>query len=62
VPANAGASNAAFEQKRGWLEKSLLAMNAYITQRASWSEEEIMRRSDVLGDVAVQVWPAPVEL
>lgn len=62
VPANTAASNAAFEQKRGWLEKSLLPMNAYITQRASWSEEEIMRRSDVLGDVAVQVWPAPVEL
>ena len=62
VPANSAASNAAFGQKRVWLGKSLLTMNSKIIEGASWSEEEILARGTALGEVAVQVWPAPAQL
>lgn len=62
VPANSAASNAAFGQKRTWLGKSLLAMNSEIIEGASWSEEEILARGTALGEVIVQVWPAPAQL
>ncbi|WP_430419349.1 DUF262 domain-containing protein [Phenylobacterium sp.] len=57
VPANSVASNSAFDIKRTWLQKSLLALNLEILQRPSWDETEIEARAANLGDLAVQIWP-----
>jgi len=62
VPANSAASNAAYAEKRPWLAKSLLAMNSEIIESTIWSEQEILARGIALGDVAVEVWPAPTQL
>ena len=60
-PANTAASNADFQKKKDLLSKSLLAMNAEIIERSIWSEDDILTRGSVLGEVAVELWPAPVQ-
>lgn len=58
VPANAAASNAAFDDKKALLNKSLLAINAEVIEQTTWSEEDIILRSEKLADLATNVWPA----
>lgn len=60
-PANTVQSNADFEEKKPLLSESLLAMNAEVIKHSNWSEEDILARSTVLGEVAVKVWPSPVQ-
>lgn len=57
VPGNIVASNSAFEAKREWLKKSLLALNLEVLERPAWNEGEIEARAARLGDLAIQVWP-----
>lgn len=59
VPGNTAASNSAFEEKRKWLKKSLLALNLEIIdeKNQSWGEAEIQNRSRALANLAVEIWP-----
>ena len=58
VPGNTTASNSAFEDKRPWLKKSLLALNLEITDQPQWDETEISSRGKLLADRAVEIWPS----
>src|SRR5262249_31953615 len=57
VPANAAASNGPFEQKRGWLQQSLLALNLEIIDYECWDEAKIQTRASLLAERAVEIWP-----
>lgn len=56
-PANTVASNSSFEQKKPWLSQSLLAMNKRLTEWSSWTEQDILERSELLADLVVERWP-----
>lgn len=59
VPGNTTASNSAFEEKKPWLNQSLLALNLAIVEKAHWDETVIAARGESLAELAIRVWPAP---
>jgi hypothetical protein len=58
-PANTEAKNYDFQRKRARLRTSLLAMNQDIAEQRQWSEIEIRKRGERLGNLATRIWPAP---
>lgn len=59
-PANSSAGNSSFDDKKPRLLDALLRMNLDIAQHKTWSEAQIMMRANVLADLSVTIWPAPV--
>lgn len=59
VPGNSAASNSAFDSKKSWLQQSLLALNLAIIERREWNEAVITERGNMLGELAVHIWPSP---
>ena len=57
VPGNSTASNSAFEGKKAWLRKSLLALNLEILEKTGWDETFIRVRGGDLADLAIKIWP-----
>lgn len=57
-PANATMSNAAFNDKKPWLKKSLMALNLELDEHVTWTEAQIEARSRSLAKAAVGVWPS----
>lgn len=57
VPGNSAASNSAFAEKRTWLQKSLLALNLAILENQEWDETRIKRRSLMLAELSLRIWP-----
>jgi uncharacterized protein with ParB-like and HNH nuclease domain len=58
-PANASASNSAFEEKKPRLVDALLRMNQDIAKQTHWGEPEIRNRAKELAQLAVRIWPVP---
>jgi hypothetical protein len=58
IPGNSAASHSAFDKKKAWLKKSLLALNLAICERQVWNEAEIQRRSNSLAQLAIKIWPS----
>jgi hypothetical protein len=59
VPGNTAASNSEFDEKKVWLQHSLLALNLAILEHQHWDEMTITARGVTLADLAVKIWPAP---
>lgn len=58
---NSELSDHPFERKRDILSNSILKMNKRIQDAAVWNRQAIEQRSNELADVAVSVWPGPVD-
>jgi hypothetical protein len=58
-PANTVASNYGFADKRARLQDSLLNLNTAVLAEAVWDDEAIVRRSNMLADLAIKLWPSP---
>jgi hypothetical protein len=58
ISGNSAASYYAFDKKKPWLKKSLLALNLVIAEREEWNEKEITRRANALAKMATKIWPA----
>jgi len=56
---NSAASNAAFPDKKQWLNLSLLALNLEIVERETWGIDSIVERAEALADRAIANWPSP---
>lgn len=54
---NAELSNDTFPIKRELLLKSHLELNRYFNDTDKWDREEIEKRSELLADLALEVWP-----
>ncbi len=50
-------SNDGYPTKRKRLEKSHLELNRYFANVATWTKDDIERRSHVLADAAMDIWP-----
>ena len=59
-PLNSSVSNGPYNTKKKYLEAhSLLVLNREITKSEIWNEETIIKRSESLYDVAIELWPLP---
>lgn len=54
---NTELSNDTFPTKRELLAKSHLELNHYFNDTVKWDREEIEKRSEVLSNLALEVWP-----
>jgi alkylated DNA nucleotide flippase Atl1 len=59
---NVELSNHPFTRKQEILSSSALAMNQEIAAAPAWGRKEISERADRLADLAVSIWPAPVDV
>jgi uncharacterized protein with ParB-like and HNH nuclease domain/predicted transport protein len=48
-----------FEQKRSLLDGSHLELNKYFTTLNRWDENEILKRANMLCDIAIKIWRYP---
>ncbi|MFY1678816.1 GmrSD restriction endonuclease domain-containing protein [Streptomyces sp. WMMC905] len=58
---NARLSNHPFHRKQQILDSSALRMNQRIADQHRWGRAEILSRSAELADLAVKLWPGPVD-
>ncbi len=59
-PLNSSVSNGPYYAKRQEIaSQSLLALNSYFQHQDTWDEVAILRRGEVLAELAVRVWPGP---
>ena len=54
-------SNMAFDEKKKYLRADIMRMNKAIVGEPEWGRAQIEARSRELGEVAVQLWAAPLE-
>lgn len=59
---NRSLQNHAFELKRQALfDHSNLQLNRALMQQATWDEQAIMARGELLAEIALQIWPGPLQ-
>ncbi|WP_236239948.1 DUF262 domain-containing protein [Streptomyces sp. CC228A] len=58
---NARLSNHPFRRKQQILESSALRMNQRIADQKRWGRAEILSRAEELSDLAVKLWPGPLD-
>lgn len=58
-PLNSAASNSAWPVKKKELESSVLVINQELREFETWDEAAIAKRSRILFDRALQLWPGP---
>jgi len=56
---NSEMSNKPFNDKKAHIEFSRLSLNIYFKDINKWTLEEIEKRSEFLGKIALKVWPTP---
>lgn len=56
---NPAASNGPFELKLVEYRNSVLRLNRYFDHETAWDEENIQRRSKLLGELICRIWPRP---
>ena len=60
---NSDYSNLTFQKKKNLQDKgflhSKLSLNAYVKSCESWGEEQIIKRANLLSEVATQIWEIP---
>ena len=58
---NPAASNGSFQMKLAEYKNSVLRLNRYFDGLATWDEDAIRTRGQVLGELICKIWPRPPE-
>ena len=57
---NGTLSNNPFERKQEIYGESNLQMNKALVENDAWGRDEILARAEVLAELAIAIWPAPI--